>query len=694
MKNKTPLLSIVMITYNHAPYIKEAMESCLSQETSFPFELIVCDDASTDGTTEIVSQYAEKHDNLFFLPQPVNGRGAHNLMDGLRQVRSKYIAFCEGDDYWISPHKLERQVRFLEENPDFSVSCHKVELKFENRPGDEKKQYIYKDCSADDERIRQGIFYADEAVANYYFQTSSYVFRWRFRDGLPHWFRKWMLYDHALFMLHAAEGKIKYFDEAMSVWRRNETGYSWLQNVDKGVFFQKEGYGWISFYQEMDKFFSGRFHLQIRERILLALRNMVENCLETGNLARIKKIAEDHQEWFLKLVKDNASLFEAVKLALPEKITHTPPWTGKPEEKTEEPQKVIGGVMELDLLSIPENADSIWSHWTKGKEYVCFANAFSALIAWVYHRRVRRIWLPVVVSPILVEELDRLWIPYCFYPVGKDLTPPIDFIASTKPGDAVLTQAYFGRPPEKKLCEALSERKDVLWIDDRSASLEPANNTGADVVLYNPVAVLGVPDGGVLVGEGLTGLQPSPADKSGFITMRRELTLECFENLSNRANLVMQKQKIEIENPLPGGNMSRLTLGLLQRIPLTDIAKRCRINWSLLHESLSQWSLYPKKHAIDSTSTVYPLLIPENIPTVFFQTALKKKSILCGGLGMNLNEKYKGTLGEESELLKRLIYLPCDHRYDADDMLTIANEILLIFCGKSHLGAPGTRITI
>lgn len=365
MDKTQPLLSIVMLTYNHAPYIEQAMESCLSQETSFPFELIVCDDASTDGTTEIVEKWAEKHDNLVFLQQPLNNHGINNFMDGLGYVRSKYIAFCEGDDYWTSPHKLEKQVRYLEENPDFSGSCHKVELKFENRPGDEKKQYIYKDCSADDERIRQGIFYADEAIANYYFQTSSYVFRWRFRDGLPHWFRKWMLYDHALMMLHAVEGKIKYFDEAMSVWRRNETGYSWLQNVDKGVFFQKEGFGWIKFYQEMDDFFAGRFHLQIRERVLLALRNMVSNCLETGDLVAAKRIIELNENWCLPLIKDNRSLFDAVQQAFPEQITRIPPWASQSKTAAEAP--TLGGFKALDIESIPECPDSVWSQWTKDR---------------------------------------------------------------------------------------------------------------------------------------------------------------------------------------------------------------------------------------------------------------------------------------------------------------------------------------
>jgi len=275
----------------------------LSQKTSFPFTLVVCDDASTDGTQEIIASLTQKNKNIIFLQQPVNGRGINNFFGGFNSIRTKYIAFCEGDDYWKSPDKLEKQVRFLEENPDFSVCCHRVEMQFDHRPGDERKQYIYKDLTADDERIRQGIFYADEVIANYYFQTSSVVFRWRFSDGLPPWFRRWMMFDHAMLMLHATEGKTKYFDEPMSVWRRNETGYSWLQNIDKGIFFQKEGLSWINHYKEMDNFFAGRFHLQIRERVLLALRNMITNCLETGDLVGAKKIIEGNEDWCLNSLK-------------------------------------------------------------------------------------------------------------------------------------------------------------------------------------------------------------------------------------------------------------------------------------------------------------------------------------------------------------------------------------------------------
>ncbi|THF64141.1 glycosyltransferase [Pseudothauera rhizosphaerae] len=692
MRKEEPLVSIVMLAYNHAPYIEEAMESCLSQQTSFPFELIVCDDASTDGTTEIVRKWAEKHESLVFLPQSVNGRGLNSLMDALRHVRSKYIAFCEGDDFWSVPHKLEKQVRFLEDNPDFSVCCHKVEMKFEHRPGDEKKQYIYKDCSADDERIRQGIFYADEAIANYYFQTSSFVFRWRFRDGLPPWFRKWMMFDHALMMLHAVEGKIKYFDEAMSVWRRNESGYSWLQNVDKGVFFQKEGGGWICFYEEMDKFFSGRFHLQIRERILLALRGMIANCLETGNVRLMRRIAEDHQDWFLELVKDNASLFEAARIAFPEQVVRVPPWAGKPGETEGSSMPTLGGFMELGLLDIPEAQDSVWAHWTKGQEVACFAHPLAALLAWLYHRRVRRLWLPVVGSRLIKEELRNLWVPYQFYPVGGDFSPPIDFIAQTQPGDAVLTCSWLGRPPAAEMRRALAERDGVLWIDDRSLALWPGTPHEADVTLYSPARVLGVPDGGILVGEGVTVLQPAHENENAFAAKRRELLLERFEHPAVDGALFAREQAIELENPLPGGAMSRLSASMLARIPLHDVIVRCRENWSLLHGLLGDWSLWPESRTVDFTPSVFPMMVPETIPPIFLLTALNRRGIVCSGFDMALTAKYEGSLGEEVELLKRLLCLPCDHRYGEEDMRRMAGEVLRILRGESDLGRPGTRL--
>lgn len=690
-----PLVSIVMLTFNHAPYIAQAIESCLQQKTSFAFELVVCDDASTDGTTEIAQQYASRCANVVLLRQSINGRGLNNCMDGLNYVRSKYVAFCEGDDYWTDNHKLEKQVRFLEENPDFSVCCHKVEMRFENRPITEKKQYIYKDCSSSDERIQQGIFYADEAIASYYFQTSSFVFRWRFREGLPHWFRKWMMLDHALMMLHAVEGKIKYFDEAMSVWRRNDSGYSWLQNIDKGVFFQKEGHGWIWAYEEMDKFFSGRFHLQIRERILLALRGMVANFIQTGSFAQLQHLVHYHRDWFTRVMQDNAVLVDAVRMSLPEETTRTPPWSGRKEVARQVP-RTMGGFLELDLQNIPETPENVWGYWTGGKETATFGNPLAALIAWLYHRRVRTVWLPATIPHRYMAELQNLGFPHYLYEVGAAFSPQLSFLSQVQPRDAVLTYAWLGRPPSREVQTTLSKSRNrgILWIDDRSEALWSPNHSEADVTLYSPSQVLGVPDGGILIGEGVARIDPVKlADTNLLAQKRRDLVIARLENPAVPDELLLKEYALHQQIPLPEGAMSQLSKELLTRLPLHSIVSRRQRNWETLHSALGTWALWQSPQ-LDFAPSAFPLLLPEAIPPAYLGTALRQKGIICSTYTLELMEKYKATLGEELTMLKRLLCLPCDHRYGHADMQRMADEVLQILTGKSEFGPPGTRPSI
>lgn len=124
-----PLVSICCFAYNHKKYITKCMEGFLIQQTNFPFEVIIHDDASTDNTADIIREYSAKYQE-FFSPiyQTVNqcsierGRVSkivYNLAKG------KYIAFCEGDDYWTDPFKLQRQVDFLEANPQYSLVWHR-----------------------------------------------------------------------------------------------------------------------------------------------------------------------------------------------------------------------------------------------------------------------------------------------------------------------------------------------------------------------------------------------------------------------------------------------------------------------------------------------------------------------------------------------------------------------------------------
>lgn len=128
MTIKTPLVSICSITYNHATYIQQCLESLLMQRCNFEFEILIHDDASTDGTAEIIKEFQEKYPNIIKpILQKENqwSKGIQNLHSkyNFPRAKGKYIAFCEGDDYWTDPLKLQKQVDFLEANPDYVITA-------------------------------------------------------------------------------------------------------------------------------------------------------------------------------------------------------------------------------------------------------------------------------------------------------------------------------------------------------------------------------------------------------------------------------------------------------------------------------------------------------------------------------------------------------------------------------------------
>lgn len=122
-----PKVSIKCITFNHEPFIEKALKGFLSQVTDFPFEIIVHDDASTDNTAKIIKRYQEMYPRLIkAIYQKENQYSQGNKPGHMiaEMCQGKYVAMCEGDDYWTDPHKLQKQVGFLDANPDFVISCH------------------------------------------------------------------------------------------------------------------------------------------------------------------------------------------------------------------------------------------------------------------------------------------------------------------------------------------------------------------------------------------------------------------------------------------------------------------------------------------------------------------------------------------------------------------------------------------
>lgn len=137
VSDNIPLVSVCCITYNHAPFIRQCLDGFMMQQTDFPFEVLIHDDASTDGTADIIREYEEKYrgiikpiyqqENQYSKSIPISA--TYNFP----RAQGKYIALCEGDDYWTDPYKLQKQVDFLEANPSYGIVYTDIDMYFQNK---------------------------------------------------------------------------------------------------------------------------------------------------------------------------------------------------------------------------------------------------------------------------------------------------------------------------------------------------------------------------------------------------------------------------------------------------------------------------------------------------------------------------------------------------------------------------------
>lgn len=206
-------ISCHVITYNHVNYISKCIDGILMQKTNFDFEIIIGDDVSTDGTREILKQYAAEHPEIIRLnlrqKRGTGIPGKENFLSTLKMCTGEYISLCDGDDYWTDPFKLQKQVAFLEENKEYSITFHKVQEI--NADG------IQTDTILDNPQTEETYTLQDLANGNF-IHTPSVVFRNNFKE-LPSWFLYSPIGDYPLHMLNAQYGLIKYFPEEMASYR-------------------------------------------------------------------------------------------------------------------------------------------------------------------------------------------------------------------------------------------------------------------------------------------------------------------------------------------------------------------------------------------------------------------------------------------------------------------------------------------
>jgi glycosyltransferase involved in cell wall biosynthesis len=219
-------LSVMMITYNHERYLRQALDSVLMQKVGFDYEIVVGEVGSTDSTRDILSEYSQRHPDKFrLLLNDTNLDGVRNFYQALHACRGQYVALLEGDDYWTSETKLARQVEFLESNADYAVCFHNV---LGHSESGDRPDFNY--VQADQPETMQLADLLEENVI----PTCSVVFRRGICEPIPSWASQLKMTDYPLHVLNARHGRIRYFSETMGVYRIHPGGiWSGMNSIDR-----------------------------------------------------------------------------------------------------------------------------------------------------------------------------------------------------------------------------------------------------------------------------------------------------------------------------------------------------------------------------------------------------------------------------------------------------------------------------
>ena len=210
-----------MCAYNHEKYIAQAIEGVIKQKTNFKYRLFIGEDASTDQTKKIILEYSLKYPEIVFpIFQDSNIGASENTRILFSKCTSKYIALCDGDDYWDDETKLQKQVDFLESNANFSMCFHNVLIKREYSSSNDNKVDKFNGLMPKDE------FVFEDVLDNWIAHTSSLVFKRTALLPLPDWFFNCFTGDLVIIILLASKGKLKYLDFVGSVYRLNDRGIS------------------------------------------------------------------------------------------------------------------------------------------------------------------------------------------------------------------------------------------------------------------------------------------------------------------------------------------------------------------------------------------------------------------------------------------------------------------------------------
>ena len=309
------LVSISCITYNHEDYISEAIESFLAQKTNFKYEILIHDDASTDNTVEIIKQYERTYPEIIKPIYQKENKYSRGIKVGsfyLNRALGKYIAICEGDDYWVDPYKLQKQVDYMEAHPECNACVHaalKVAAKTKEIIGTIRPSKSNRNYNAEEVILGGGGFFA----------TNSILHRNSFNQ-LPKFYYKSPVGDYPLIIYLAINSDVYYMDEFMSAYRVGVIN-SWSSKLTQdGIESKTKHFKDIELMlNEVNEYSNYKYNEAIKTRIeqdkfsLLVLKREFRE-IKIGALSRYYKSLTKKQKFMLMCQQYLPALISIYKL--------------------------------------------------------------------------------------------------------------------------------------------------------------------------------------------------------------------------------------------------------------------------------------------------------------------------------------------------------------------------------------------
>lgn len=266
---KYPKITVITITYGHENYIIDTIKSVLSQKYDGEIEFIIANDNSPDDTDQIVNDFFKNNtipSNFIidYIKHDVNKGIIDNSMWTFKQATGKYIAICEGDDYWTDSNKLQKQIDFLETNIDYSLHVHNAVVKYDDS---QRKEHFFNSLKESKE------LYINDIVFDWIIPTASMVFKREVIDDLPTWFSSIYSGDLTLSLLSINKGRVYFSNEIMSVYRVTFNGSSASSIYkDKMEFVYSQHLKLFTYFNEFSNF---KYNTTIVKKIV-SLRKEIE----------------------------------------------------------------------------------------------------------------------------------------------------------------------------------------------------------------------------------------------------------------------------------------------------------------------------------------------------------------------------------------------------------------------------------